>query len=306
MRNLRISSSSSIPQPHPLPEKRTSLRRFPKAIVSHLPNIRVCDAEINGTYHGIPLKIAYEVNHIAYDDWRSKNYLPSFGLLKLYPEQFPSLAWWSIWKLPHHPIEIPHFEKDPTILEKIRLGLAHPRTESNNPNSPLNAGRLVGLTNIHGELLKLLGFFLPNLINPSLPGVLLGVASWNWLRAHPTRWPSQLQVAIGVNKSTNAATNGNQYSYMWRIPKTNLHSFLTKSLAKMFWEMEKHIHKSKFPKLQIPVHLVLVTSASVKCEVTNSKKKRVELPTWTGKVKTPSIVDHPKSFYPYNCEILGL
>ena len=34
--NLRISSSSSIPHPHPLPTKCTSLRRFPKAIVSHL------------------------------------------------------------------------------------------------------------------------------------------------------------------------------------------------------------------------------------------------------------------------------
>lgn len=34
--NLRISSSSSIPHPHPLPTKCTGLRRFPKAIVSHL------------------------------------------------------------------------------------------------------------------------------------------------------------------------------------------------------------------------------------------------------------------------------
>ena len=36
IKKLRISSSSSIPHPHPLPTKCTGLRRFPKAIVSHL------------------------------------------------------------------------------------------------------------------------------------------------------------------------------------------------------------------------------------------------------------------------------
>ncbi len=119
IRNLRIWSSSSIStskkvhQPSPLP-KSDSLAPFGMIFRRNKkrgdPNIII--------RHGIPLKTAY-------DNCRSIAGLKIIYQVCCYWSCIPknaSLTWWSIWMPLHHPIQIPHFEKDPTINGKIHLG----------------------------------------------------------------------------------------------------------------------------------------------------------------------------------------